>query len=66
MKNRRDPRLPKVDKLLISYNIANSWLFLFNSFDFIFSLRDSENQQHLAWYFYEITITQMDTWADWY
>ena len=44
-KNRKDLRLGKVDKLLISYNITNSWLFLFNSFDFIFSLCDSENQQ---------------------
>ena len=39
-----DLRLGKVDKLLISYNIINSWLFLFSGFDFIFSLRDSENQ----------------------
>ena len=44
-KNRKYPRLGKVDELLISYNITNSWLFLFSSFDFIFSLRDSENQQ---------------------
>ena len=45
MKHRKDLRLGKVDKLLISYNITNSWLFLCNSFDFIISLRDSENQQ---------------------
>ena len=44
-KNRKDVRLGKVDKLLISYKITNSWLFLFNSFDCNFSLRDSENQQ---------------------
>ena len=42
-KNRKDLRLGKVDKLLISYNITNSCLFLSNGFDFIFSLRDSEN-----------------------
>ena len=46
MKNCKDLRLRKVDKLLISYNITNSWLFLSNSFDFIFSLRDSENLQY--------------------
>ena len=29
--------------------MTNSWLFLFNSFDFIFSLRDTENQQLKKW-----------------
>ena len=45
-KNRKELRLGKVDKLLISYNITNSWLFLSSGFDFIFSLRGSENQQY--------------------
>ena len=45
-KNRKDLRLDKVDKLLISYNITNSWLFLSSGFDFIFSLHDSENRQY--------------------
>ena len=44
-KNLKDLRLGKVDKLLISYIITNSWLFWSSGFDFIFSLRDSENQQ---------------------
>ena len=38
-------RLGKVNKLLASYNIPKSWLFLPNSLIF-FSLRDSENQQY--------------------
>ena len=41
---RKDLRLGKVDRLLVAYNIANSWLLFRDSFDF-FSLRDSENQQ---------------------
>ena len=43
---RTDQRLEgRVDKLLIAYNIPKCWLFLLNSFDFIFSLRDSETDQ---------------------
>ena len=44
MEYRTNLRPGKVYKLLISYNTPNSRLFLLNSFDFIFSLRDSENQ----------------------
>ena len=43
-----DLKLGKVDELLIAYNIPNSWLSSLGSFDFSFSLRDTENQQYLS------------------
>ena len=44
--SRTDLRLSKVDKLFICHKISNSWLFLLKSFDFMFSLHDSKNQQY--------------------
>ena len=47
---RTDLRIGKVDELLVAYNFLNSWLSLLSSFDFIVSLRRSENQQY-SYYF---------------
>ena len=42
----KDLRLEKIVFILVFYNISFSWLFPVDSFQFIFLLRDSENDVH--------------------
>ena len=39
----KDPRLGQIVYILVFYNISSSWLPPQDGFQFIFSLRDSEN-----------------------
>ena len=49
----KDLRLGKIVYILVFYNISFSWLLPLDGFQFIFSLRDSEND-----------LFQEETWAE--